>query len=204
MFNPDSCLTCICNIWRVKRPRATFWPTPKAKPQWPDRQGACYTHHLVPCRVRRQKKGIKPQSFPMQVFSKSTLASAARKRCVRGNQRFGCVSAALPWFSSPALCSTPRGDVMRPQPPPTTSPVVLVFIPLYLHSPSPPSPSFLIFINLSSSSDSLLYTHHHHQLHSHLNTHHLHPYPHPHFLILISILNLIVILIFFQTYYYWY
>lgn len=148
MFNPDSCLTCICNIWRVKRPRATFWPTPKAKPQWPDRQGACYTHHLVPCRVRRQKKGIKPQSFPMQVFSKSTLASAARKRCVRGNQRFGCVSAALPWFSSPALCSTPRGDVMRPQPPPPPPPS---------SSSSSPCTFILLLLLLPASSSLSIY-----------------------------------------------
>lgn len=34
-----------------------------------------------------------------------------RVRCVRDNERFGRVSVALPWFSSPALFSTPRGDV---------------------------------------------------------------------------------------------
>lgn len=50
----------------------------------------------------------------MQVLSKSTYSLAARKRCVRSNQRFGRVSPALPWFSSQAIYSTPRADVTTP------------------------------------------------------------------------------------------
>ena len=82
----------------------------------------------------KEKKRTEPslRVSPCRCSVNPLCASAARKRCVRGNRRFGCVPAPPPWFSSAALLSTPRADVTNTANPPSA-------IHPHLH-PSPVSP----------------------------------------------------------------
>lgn len=101
----------------------------------------------------------------MQVLSKSTVcASAARKRCVRGTRRFGCVSAAQPWFFFSSAVqhasrwrhtnTTPRHHhhLLCHPPAPSVSSSSQCFISVLLFShPHLTSPSWSSSSNLSSA-----------------------------------------------------